>query len=215
MASVVRIPRLSDAQRLEVRRRVAAGETFEEAAAGAGCSVPSVRRVMARSGGMKPRLKLRSPLRLSLAEREEISRGLLIGRSMRAIGLLLGRSTSTVTREVAANGHRQRYRAWRAEKTAIRKARRPKVAKLVRCRRLRAEVERLLTEDGRRSRSRIVCYSIILTTRRCGCPTRPSTAPCSSMSAVPFAKSSPPTFGAAASNDALSGVSLVAESKTW
>jgi IS30 family transposase len=145
-STVVKIPRLTDAQRLEVRRRVAAGETFEEAAAQAGCSVHSVARLMARTGGMSPRMKPRPQLRLSLAEREEISRGLLVGKSMRSIALLLGRSTSTVTREVASNGHRQRYRAWQAEKTAIRKTRRPKVAKLVRCRRLRAEVERLLTE---------------------------------------------------------------------
>jgi transposase, IS30 family len=145
-STVVRIPRLTEAQRLEVRRRVAAGETFAEAAVGAVCSVQSVTRLMARTGGMRPRVKPRSPLRLSLADREEISRGLLVGSSMRTIAVLLGRSTSTVSREVAANGHRQRYRAWRAEKTAIRNARRPKVAKLVRSRRLRAEVERLLTE---------------------------------------------------------------------
>ncbi len=141
-----RVPRLTDSQRLEICRRVAAGETFAEAAAAVGCSIPSVARLMARTGGMRPRVKPRSPLRLSLAEREEISRGLLVGRSMRAIALLLGRSPSTVSREVAANGHGHRYRAWRAEKTAVRRARRPKLAKLVRCRRLRLEVERLLTE---------------------------------------------------------------------
>jgi len=62
------------------------------------------------------------------------------------IAMLLGRSPSTVSREVAANGGRQKYRAWRAEESAARRARRPKAAKLNRCPRLRAEVERLLAE---------------------------------------------------------------------
>jgi len=141
-----KVPRLTDSQRLDIRQRIAAGESFEEAASAVGCSAGSVSRVMARSGGMRPRVKPRSPLRLSLAEREEISRGLLVGQSMRTIAFLLGRSPSTVSREVASNGHGHRYRAWRAEKTAVRRARRPKLAKLVRCRRLRLEVERLLTE---------------------------------------------------------------------
>ena len=66
--------------------------------------------------------------------------------SRRSIAVVLGRSASTLTREVAANGLNQRYRAWRAERTAIRRARRPNVAKLVSSRRLRAEVKRLLTE---------------------------------------------------------------------
>lgn len=141
-----KVPRLTDSQRLDIRQRIAAGESFEEAASAVGCSVGSVSRVIARSGGMRPRVKPRSPLRLSLAEREEISRGLLVGQSMRTIAFLLGRSPSTVSREVASNGHGHGYRAWRAEKTAVRRARRPKLAKLVRCRRLRLEVERLLTE---------------------------------------------------------------------
>ena len=105
------VPRLTDDQRLEIQRRVAAGAIFEAAAAAVGCSVGSVRLVMTRTGGMRPRIKLRSALRLSLAEREEISRGLLVGRSMRSIATQLGRSASTVTREVAASGRRQKYRA--------------------------------------------------------------------------------------------------------
>jgi IS30 family transposase len=73
------------------------------------------------------------PGRLSLAEREEISRGLLRGDSFAAIGRQLGRSTSTVSREVAANGGLKRYRAWRAHSRAYHQARRPKVAKLTAC----------------------------------------------------------------------------------
>ena len=87
---------------------------------------------------------VRSPLRLSLAEREEISRGLAGGESLRAIARQLGRSASTVSREVAANGGRRRYRACGADKAAVRRMRRPKRSKLVVCPRLRAVVEEKL-----------------------------------------------------------------------
>ena len=71
-----------------------------------------------------PRARARSPLRLSLADREELSRGLLAGDSLRQIAARLGRAVSTISREVAWNGHRDGYRAWRAEQTAARRARR-------------------------------------------------------------------------------------------
>jgi IS30 family transposase len=83
----------------------------------------------------------RSPLRLSTAEREEISRGLAAGESLRVIAGRLGRSPSTVSREVARNGGRPTYRACRADRAAVRNMRRPKVAKLARCPRLRQAVE--------------------------------------------------------------------------
>ncbi len=70
------------------------------------------------------------PRRLSLAEREEISRGLGHGESFSQLARRLGRSTSTISREVAANGGRDHYRAWRAHDRAYLEARRPKVAKL-------------------------------------------------------------------------------------
>jgi IS30 family transposase len=89
---------------------------------------------------------VRSRLRLSLTEREEISRGLAGGESLRAIARCLGRSTSTISREVAANGGSRRYRACRADKTAVRRMRRPKPAKLATCVRLRTVVESKLLE---------------------------------------------------------------------
>ena len=64
---------------------------------------------MARAGSIPPRATVRSALRLSVAEREEISRGLRAGESFRRIAIGLGRRTSTVSREVAANGDRRRY----------------------------------------------------------------------------------------------------------
>jgi IS30 family transposase len=84
---------------------------------------------------------VRSPLRLSLAEREEISRGLAGGESLRAIAHRLARSPSTISREVAANGGRRRYRACRADKAATQRTRRPKRSKLASCDRLRTVVE--------------------------------------------------------------------------
>jgi IS30 family transposase len=84
---------------------------------------------------------IRSPLRLSLREREEISRGLAAGESRRSIARRLGRSPSTIVREVARNGDVRRYRACMADRAALARARRPKVAKLAACPRLRAVVE--------------------------------------------------------------------------
>src|SRR6185436_1533626 len=69
---------------------------------------------------------VRSLLRLSLAEREEISRGLAAGESLRAIGRRLSRAPSTICREVAANGGPGRYRACAADRRAVRLLRRPK-----------------------------------------------------------------------------------------
>ena len=83
----------------------------------------------------------RSPLRLSLAEREEISRGVASGESLRTIAKRLGRAPSTVSREVAANGGRRRYRAVNADRAALRRARRPKPAKLAMAPELCALVE--------------------------------------------------------------------------
>ena len=83
----------------------------------------------------------RSPLRLSLAEREEISRGLVAGESMRSIASRLGRSPSTVSREVRRHGGARHYRAVSADHRALRSAKRPKRCKLAMNARLRAVVE--------------------------------------------------------------------------
>jgi IS30 family transposase len=83
----------------------------------------------------------RSPLRLSLAEREEISRGLAAGESLRSVARNLGRAASTACREVAADGGPGRYRACAADRRPVRKMRRPKPAKLAVCPRLREVVE--------------------------------------------------------------------------
>jgi IS30 family transposase len=79
-------------------------------------------------------------LRLTLEEREEISRGMSSGESCRSIGRRLARSPSTITREVKRNGRRGRYRALVAAERTQRRARRPKVTKLAACPRLQAAV---------------------------------------------------------------------------
>ena len=101
---------------------------------------------MERVGGVKPRVAVRSPLRLSLEEREEVSRGILEEDSLRAITRRLHRAPSTLSREVRAAGGREKYRAWHAEERAAKRARRPKTSKLAAHRELRGEVEGRLAQ---------------------------------------------------------------------
>ena len=95
--------------------------------------------LVASTGGRLPRVGRRS--RLRLAEREEISRGVVSGDSCRSIAGLSNVRPSTVSREIASNGGRKRYRAHKAEQAAWSRARRPKPAKLVSCAKLRQKVE--------------------------------------------------------------------------
>jgi IS30 family transposase len=104
----------------------------------------SLRRFIADHGGTRPTARERSELRLSLAEREEISRSLAAGLSIRSIAAGLERSPSTVCREVNANGGRRKYRALLADKAAPKRTLRPKRTKIAQCRRLRSTVERKL-----------------------------------------------------------------------
>ncbi|MGB5721338.1 MAG: IS30 family transposase [Woeseiaceae bacterium] len=96
----------------------------------------SVRGMFARYGGMRPAVRRRSGRSLTLAEREEISRGIASRRSLRSIALRLGRAPSTVSREIQRNGGRHGYRASRADAAAWERARRPKSCKLARHRTL-------------------------------------------------------------------------------
>ena len=134
--------RLSRADRSEIERLIWSGETFEKAAAAVGCSTKSIQRFLALTGGLKRRIKERSAFRLSLADREEISRGLTAGDSLRAIARRLKRAPSTISRDVAWSGSRSHYRAWRADREATERGRRPKPAKLATDSRLCREVER-------------------------------------------------------------------------
>lgn len=104
----------------------------------------SVRRILGKTGGIRPPPRRRSRLALSLAEREEISRGIVAGYSIRSMASALGRSPSTLSRELRRNGGRQQYRANQAEKAAWDRAHRPKRCRLVANRALARIVARKL-----------------------------------------------------------------------
>lgn len=91
----------------------------------------SVRQILAETGGIRPPERRRSCLALTLAEREEISRAVVAGLSIRAIAKTLGRAPSTVSREIKRNGGQENYRANQADQAAWNRGHRPKVCKLV------------------------------------------------------------------------------------
>jgi len=91
----------------------------------------SVQRILAETGGIRPPQRRRSRLALTLAEREEISRAMVKGQSIRAIAMLLGRAPSTISREIMRNGGQDGYRASQADEAAWDRAHRPKTCKLV------------------------------------------------------------------------------------
>ncbi len=136
--------RFSEAEKQTIWDMREAGVPVKRIARHLGRQNVSLRKFIADAGGKRPTARERSELRLSLREREEISRGLAAGDSIRAIAEALGRSPSTVCREVNANGGRNKYRALVADRAACRRALRPKRAKLAQCRRLRGIVERKL-----------------------------------------------------------------------
>lgn len=90
----------------------------------------SVRNILARAGGIRPPARRRSARALALSEREEISRGVTAGQSVRSIARLLRRAASTVSREIGRNGGRCGYRAIAADQAAWDRAQRPKPCKL-------------------------------------------------------------------------------------
>jgi IS30 family transposase len=90
----------------------------------------SIRGILAETGGIRPAPRRRSRLVLTLAEREEISRAVVAGHSIRSIAASLGRAPSTISRELNRNGGEERYRASQADQAAWERARRPKTCKL-------------------------------------------------------------------------------------
>jgi IS30 family transposase len=139
--------RFDQRDRLEILERVCAGQSQREICRVMGCSKMLVTRVLRAAGGApsrRSRRRPRSSLRLSLTEREEIRAGIAAGDSFRAIARRIGRSPSTVSREVGGVAGRGRYRATKADDRACLAARRPKRSKLARSPRLRRAVVGML-----------------------------------------------------------------------
>ena len=134
--------RLSVSERSELWNLYEAGESQRSIGRRLGRSPSTVRTQLVSAGWRRPvQPREWCPLRLSLGEREEISRGLARDESLRSIAHRLGRSPSTVSREVKINGGHLGYRATVAHRASRRRAKRPKAMKLAECPRLRAEVE--------------------------------------------------------------------------
>ena len=130
-----------------VWERWRAGEPMRVIARTVRCSREAVRRRLANSGGIRPAPRRRAALRLSLAQREEISRGIAAGDSARTIAARLGRSDSSISREISRNGGRDQYRAAKADERAWQLAQRPKLSKLDANDELRTAVKQKLHED--------------------------------------------------------------------
>ena len=128
-------------EKAEIWRAYRAGASLRSISRTLGRTMEALRTLVAATGGRPPLVPRRSARWLALADREEISRGIVAGHSCRLIGGRIRRAGSTASREIARNGGRRRYRACQAEQAAWSRARRPKAAKLVACPRLRQVVE--------------------------------------------------------------------------
>lgn len=121
----------TDAQKALMWDRWKQGWTLHQIAHLFNRSHTSVQGILSRTGGFRPPLRSRCATALTLAEREEISRAVVSGQSIRSIAALLGRAPSTISREINRNGGRSGYRATEAEGAAWDRALRPKQCKLV------------------------------------------------------------------------------------
>ena len=128
------------------------------------------------SGGVMPPARRRSRLALTMAEREEISRGIVEGQSVRAIARMLARAASTVSREVSRNGGAGCYRAAAADKLAWKQALRPKPCKLAIHGQLRQAVVTKLELNWSPEQIAGWLKRACPGTRRGACRTRPSIA---------------------------------------
>src|SRR3989475_2526520 len=128
------------AEKTELWDRWKRGESLKAIGRAFGKPSSSIYFLVAPHGGIRPAQRRRSRLALTLAEREVISRGVTAHQSARSMAKLLGRSPSTVSREMSRNGGYDRYRATLADENAWARARRPKYCKLANNPRLRQAV---------------------------------------------------------------------------
>ena len=140
-------PGLSRQQKVELWARWKAGQSLNDIGRSLGKHAGSIFGVLSAKGGIAPAARGRSRLSLSLHEREEISRGLVAGLSMRKIATQLGRAPSTISREIRRNEGRGKYRATNADERAWRSACRPKPCRLSVNRSLQMVVAQKLTDN--------------------------------------------------------------------
>jgi IS30 family transposase len=110
--------RLSPAEKIDTWRRWKCGQSQHEIGRACGRPHPTIRKILLPCGGIAPAARRRSRLALTLAEREDISRGIASDSSIREIAGRLDRATSTVSREVSRHGGRPVYRAHEADDQA-------------------------------------------------------------------------------------------------
>jgi IS30 family transposase len=139
--------RLSPTQKTDIWRRWKAGQSLHEIGRAYGKPHPSIRCVLLPRGGIPPAARHRSRLALTLAEREDISRGIASGSSLREIAQRLDRAASTVSREIIRHGGHPAYRAHEADHQAWDSALRPKRCLLAVNRKLRNIVASKLVLD--------------------------------------------------------------------
>ncbi len=132
------------AEKTELWDRWQRGESLKAIGRAFGKPSSSIYFQLAPHGGIRPAPRRRSRLALTLSEREEISRGIALYQSARSIARLLGRSPSTVSREINRNGGHDRYRAALADDKGWDRTRRAKRCKLANNSRLRRVVARKL-----------------------------------------------------------------------
>jgi IS30 family transposase len=131
---------LSASQKVELWQRWKDGQSLSDIGCALNKHAASIYGIVAQSGGIVPATRSRSRLALTLQEREKISRGLAADWSIRHIALELGRSPSTVSREIERHGGRDKYRAGNADKCAWNLAKRPKQCLLARNEKLQRTV---------------------------------------------------------------------------
>jgi IS30 family transposase len=146
MAQIGR-PGLSSVQKRELWQRWRNGQSLSDIGRALGKHPGSVHCVIKANGGIVPAQRTRSVRVLSLAEREEISRGIAMGESIRQVAKRIGRAPSTVSREITRHGGRRKYRAANADDRAWRNAKRPKLCLLARNVLLQRLVAEKLRED--------------------------------------------------------------------
>jgi IS30 family transposase len=139
--------RLSSTQKTDIWTRWKAGQTLHEIGRAYGKPHPTIRKVLLSRGGIAPAARRRSRLALTLAEREDLSRGIASDSSLREIARRLDRAASTVSREICRHGGRPAYRAHDADDHAWDSALRPKRCLLALNRKLRDLVASKLILD--------------------------------------------------------------------